>query len=65
MMQMVVINVKDSFVRIYVPTEEVQKVGQALGNFIIWPAISLGSVVFHTCFNYVCICCNWMDILLY
>jgi len=44
-------------------------VGQALGNFIIWPARLakpiLVSVGFHICFIFVSICCNWTDILFY
>ena len=34
---MVVIDVRDSFAQVHVPTKEVQIVGQAPGNFIVWP----------------------------
>jgi len=67
MMRVVVVDVKDSSTNVHVPTEEVETMGQALENFIIWPARLakpiLVSIGFHICFIYVRICCNWMDIL--
>ncbi|WVY89165.1 hypothetical protein V8G54_034679 [Vigna mungo] len=38
MLRVVVVDIKDSSARVPLPSEEVQTVGQAPGNFIIWPA---------------------------
>ena len=56
MIRVVVVDVRDAVARIPVPTKEVQTVGEAPGNFILWPArlakpIML-RVIFFTCFNY-------------
>ncbi|WVZ13259.1 hypothetical protein V8G54_017789 [Vigna mungo] len=37
-LHLVALDIKDSSARVPLPSEEVQTVGQALGNFIIWPA---------------------------
>ncbi|XP_052734972.1 uncharacterized protein LOC128197373 [Vigna angularis] len=37
MMRVVVVDVRDATARVPVPTEDVQTVGQAPGNFILWP----------------------------
>ena len=37
MIRVVVVDVRDALAPIPVPTEEVQTVGQAPGNFILWP----------------------------
>lgn len=62
MVRVVVVDVRDSTAPVPVPTEEVQIVGQAPGNFIIWPTRLakpiVGRVGFRTCFNYVFILCN-------
>ncbi|KOM49639.1 hypothetical protein LR48_Vigan08g046600 [Vigna angularis] len=38
MLRVVVVDIKDSSACVPLPSEEVQTVGQASGNFIIWPA---------------------------
>ncbi|KOM43641.1 hypothetical protein LR48_Vigan05g124600 [Vigna angularis] len=37
MMRVVVVDIRNATARVPVPTEDVQTVGQALGNFILWP----------------------------
>ncbi|WVZ12004.1 hypothetical protein V8G54_016534, partial [Vigna mungo] len=61
MLRVVVVDIKDSSARVPLPSEEVQTVGQAPGNFIIWPARLtkpiVVSIFIHICLNYICICC--------
>jgi len=56
MMRVVVVDVRDATTRVPVPTQEVKTVGQAPGNFILWPVrlakVITKEVIVLTCFNY-------------
>ena len=56
MMRVVVVDVRDATARVPVPTQEVKTVGQAPGNFILWPVrlakVIAKEVIVLTCFNY-------------
>jgi len=56
MMRLVVVDVRDATARVPVPTQEVKTVGQAPGNFILWPVrlakVISKEVIVLTCFHY-------------
>jgi len=55
-MRVVVVDVRDATAQVPVPTQEVKTMGQALGNFILWPVrlakVIAKEVIILTCYNY-------------